>query len=83
MKEYKTIEECRKLFDNGDNTQEVITAKWNRHWNNAKNSNSIEVLNNLLKNHIRLLQEHPEENNGKERENIIEYLENKILKLTT
>jgi hypothetical protein len=75
---YITIEQARKLFENNDNPQDVINSIWERHWNNAKNANSIMVLNNLLKNHIRLLNTLPERNNGNERKNIIEFIKNKI-----
>jgi hypothetical protein len=75
---HKTLEECRKLFEDNDNPQVVIDSIWSRHWNNAKNSNDITVLQNLLKNHVRLLNEMPERNNGKEREIIIQFIREKI-----
>jgi hypothetical protein len=75
---YITIEQARKLFENNDNTQEVTDSIWKAHWNNANNTNSILVLENLLKNHIRLLNTLPTRNNGTEREDIIEFIQNKI-----
>lgn len=78
MKDYIDLEQSRKLFDNEDNPQIVIDSIWKRHWSNAENNNEVSVLNNLLKNHIRLLQDHPESNNGKERENIIRFIEDKL-----
>jgi hypothetical protein len=77
---YITIEQAGKLFED-DDPQEVTNSIWKAHWNNAKNTNSITVLNNLLKNHVRLLNTVPERNNENERKNIIEFIQNKILVL--
>jgi len=79
---YITIEQARKLIDNEDNPQIVIGSIWARHWSNAKNNDDIIILNNLLKNHVRLFNECPELNNGKERENIIQFIQEKISKLS-
>ncbi len=81
---YKTFDQCRRLFEGLDESSDpnASPAAWRFHWENARNAIESTVVRNLLKNHIRLLNDHPERNNGNERENIIRFLRNKLMEAT-
>lgn len=78
--DYTSIEEVKEKHFK-DDSKDVISSKWERHWKNAEEAKTKELCNNLLKNHIRLLKNHPESNNGLNRINIINYLKNKLDKM--
>jgi CRISPR/Cas system CSM-associated protein Csm2 small subunit len=76
-----SIEQCRELFNDEEQVQDTINSIWKSHWNNAKNTNDITTVKNLLTNHVRLFSELPERNNKNNRNDIIVYLQNKLIRL--
>jgi len=88
MKKLISFKEAKKLFENNDDPQIVINSIWESHWNNAKNNNDITVLNNMLKNHVRIYNGEPSGNGfvcdadrSENRINIIQFINDKINKI--